>query len=632
MCGICGYIHFDRTKAADESVLKAMTDTMVHRGPDDSGLFVGANAALGHRRLAIIDLKTGHQPLFNEDKSIAIVCNGEVYNFKEIRKELEKRGHRFATSSDTEVIVHAYEEYGEDCVKKFNGMFAFCVWDKKRGRLFLARDRFGKKPLYYGVFNNQFIFGSEIKALLKHPDTKREIDMASVTRYLSYDYIPAPRSIFKDIYKLEAGCRLTVEGARVKYDPYWEIDPGPECLFDPAEARERIFSLFKRSVERRLISDVPLGVFLSGGIDSSCVVAAMAELMNPKDIKTFSVAFKDASYDESHAARTVAGRFGTDHKEKILEPDTMLDVLPKVIDEMDEPFADSSIIPTYLVSNFTRQYVTVALGGDGGDELFLGYPSFYAHKIRASLNALPAWLKAAALLPLKVFSKASRASYGATTLSSKAKRFVRGFDFPESISHQIWAGSFTPKGQSEIFLKGNGLDYDPYTIYGPTKYYFEKALDRDPMARAMYIYIKTYLTDDILAKVDRASMANSLEVRAPFLDTDFAEFAAKIPAVYKLKGLNPKWILKEAFRDKLPGGILARQKHGFAVPVGRWMRRELKGVLTDAVRKDKIAKEGIFDPEAVEEMTGAYLSGKTCNEREIWSIFMFELWYNRWIK
>ena len=605
-----------------------MMDTIAPRGPDDAGLFIGGEAALGHRRLSIIDLKTGHQPMFNSDGSKAIVYNGEVYNFLELKTALLGKGHLFNTNSDTEVVLHAYEEYGEDCVKHFNGMFALAIWDSRKKVLFLAKDRFGKKPLYYTVADNQFIFGSELKALLKHPAVRREIDLNALSKYLAYEYVPSPYSIFKNIYKLEAGSRISVKSGEVHKDRYWDLSFNTQKKFDHREAGPRLLELLKESVRKRLISDVPLGVFLSGGIDSSAVVSQMAELMEPKDIKTFSIGFKERSFDESDDARRVAEYFGTDHHEEILSPGVMLDVFPRILDILDEPFADSSIIPTYLVSKFTKQHVKVALGGDGGDEFFLGYPSFLAHKLYGYFGFLPGPIRK---LPFKLLLKCMRPSNDYMSLYFKIMRFSRGLDFPEAVRHQAWIGSFTPEEQRSLFDPGkflvNGSD-----IYETTKRYFQNAKGLDPLDRAIYIYIKTYMTDDILAKVDRAGMANSLEVRAPFLDTEFTEYAAGIPASFKLKNFTSKWILKEALKGKLPEENIGKRKQGFAVPVAKWLKEDLKGMLLDAFRKTKIEREGIFNYSYVDGLIKEFLANKNDTRKEIWALFMFEMWYDKWMK
>lgn len=626
MCGICGCVNLDRSKHPSEAVVKDMASVLAPRGPDDSGIYIKDNIALGHRRLSIIDLEGGHQPMLNDDGSVAIVYNGEIYNFREIRETLIKKGRRFRTNSDTEVIIRSYEEYGEDCLKYFNGMFAFALWDRQRESLFLARDRFGKKPLYYAVFDNQFIFGSELKSVLRHPSVKREIDHAALRKYLAYEYVPSPFSIFRNIYKLEAGTKLLLKNGRKKIEGYWDISfEKPDSRFDLKKCESQLLALLKESVKKRLISDVPLGVFLSGGIDSSAIVCMMSELMSPKDIKTFSIGFSERSFDESSSARRVAGYFGTDHHEETLKPRTMLDIFPDILRLLDEPFADSSIIPTYLVSRFTRQHVKVALGGDGGDELFLGYPSFLAHRINGCMRFLPKTIKKA---PLQLLAAITPFSNDYMTLNFKARRFLKGFDYPEEVRHQVWLGSFAPVQQQKLF-KDSVPVADTYDL---TEKFFEESATSDPLAKAAYIYIKTYMTDDILTKVDRASMANSLEVRAPFLDTEFAEFAAKIPSGFKLNNFKTKWILKDALKGRLPGDILSKPKQGFAVPVARWLKEDLKPLLFEAFDKSKIEKEGIFDYSYINRLMKEFISDKNDTRKEIWALFMFEMWYDRWMK
>lgn len=618
MCGICGYIHLDNSKRAREDILKPMMSALVPRGPDDEGFFLKDNVALGHRRLSIIDLETGNQPMFSEDGSIAIVYNGEIYNFRSLKKILSDKGHEFKTHSDTEVIIHAYEEYGQDCLQYFNGMFAFAIWDSNKKSLFLARDRFGKKPLYYAFFDNQFIFGSELKSILKHPSARKEIDLSALSKYLAYEYVPSPYSIFKNINKLEAAHKITLKNGALKKERYWDIAFVRVRPFNLESAEAEMLKLLKESVARRLVSDVPLGVFLSGGLDSSAVVYMMSQLMDPKEIKTFSIKFKEGSFDESSDARRVADFFGTDHREETLSPRAMLEVFPKVLGLLDEPFADSSIIPTYLVSRFTRQHVKVALGGDGGDELFMGYPSFMAHKLSAYFNML--------FYPFKrQLAGIDAGSHDYTA------RFLRGMGFPKEIRHQVWTGAFTPSEEKKLFLPDKGLDYDPLNIYNLTGDFFQAARKLNSLDRAIYIYIKTYMTDDILVKVDRASMANSLEVRAPFLDTEFANFVAGISPSFKLKSFRPKWILKDALRGKLPEETLNKPKHGFAVPVAKWLKNDLKPLLFEALDKKKITKEGIFNYSYIKGLMQDFIGSGKDAEKEIWALFMFEMWYDKWM-
>ncbi len=628
MCGICGYIHFDKSRRPSEAILKRMADTLAQRGPDDEGFYIRDNIGFGHRRLSIIDLQGGHQPMTNNDGSIAIVYNGEIYNFPELKGILTAKGHRFKTNSDTEVIIRAYEEYGDDCLTHFNGMFAFALYDSRNDTVLLARDRYGKKPLYYGIFDKQFIFGSELKSMLKHPSVARRIDMDALAKYLSYEYVPAPYSIFKNIYKLEAGSKLILRGGDVKVSHYWDLSFKKKAVTDLEEVKKNILDLLRESVRKRLISDVPLGVFLSGGIDSSAVVAMMAELMDPKDIKTFSIGFREKDFDESSDARRVADHLGTDHREEILSTDVMLDVFPQVADLLDEPFADSSIIPTFLVSRFARKHVTVALGGDGGDEFFLGYSAYKAHKLDAILRNIPGFAKA---LPLGLLSRSVSSCKDYRSPSYYRKRFLRGLEFPEAVRHQVWTGSFTSEDQKRLYLPQSLPDLDPMKVYASTAEVFKSSAHLDPLDRAIYIYVKTYMTDDILAKVDRASMANSLEVRAPFLDPDLTEYVSSLPSELKLSNFTTKWILKEALKGKLPAENLGKRKQGFVMPVELWLKTGLKGLLLDTFSRKKIEKEGIFDYSYIKNMLDGYISDTKDTRREFWTLFMFEIWYDKYM-
>jgi asparagine synthase (glutamine-hydrolysing) len=630
MCGICGYINLEGRPISDDGVLKEMTRALTHRGPDDEGFFIDANAALGHRRLSIIDLEKGHQPLFNEDGSLAIVYNGEIYNFPELKAELVNKGYAFRTNSDTEVLLKSYEAFGAGCLGKLNGMFALAIWDKKTKSLFLARDRFGKKPLYYGVFDNTFLFASELKSIFRNPKIRVEIDRLALAKYFSYDYIPAPGTILKNVHKLEAGHYLVLKNGGLNKYRYWDFTFKPDRLKprDFEEGKHTLSMLLRESVRKRLISDVPLGVFLSGGIDSSAVVAMMSTLMEPKDIKTFSIGFGDKTYNEADSAMLVARHFKTDHYEKILTPDMMLDIIPRVMDIIDEPFADSSIIPTHMVSRFAREHVKVALGGDGGDELLMGYMSFVAHRIAGYYDKVPGPGKKL----VKFFADKIPGKSDYNSLYSKFYRFLRGFEYAQGARHQVWIGSLTPAEQKPLFLDNELEEYfDPTNIYDESDAYFNAYPELPHIDKVEYIYIKTYLTDDILAKVDRASMATGLEVRAPFLDKDVAEFTGSMPNNFKLNGHRTKFILKEAMKGILPGEILRKRKHGFAVPVGSWFRSELKGLLLETFEKKKIEKEKIFRYSYIESLLKEHFSGKKDNSRLIWALFVFETWYNKWV-
>jgi asparagine synthase (glutamine-hydrolysing) len=623
MCGITGIA--DLGGPVRPEVLRRMTNTLRHRGPDEESYHIpvpaagGAAVGFGFRRLAIIDLLGGRQPMCNEDGAIWIVCNGEIYNHADLRLELEAKGHTFRTHSDVEPLLHLYEEHGADCLAKVNGMFALAIWDAQNQTLFLARDRLGKKPLYYRHTPARLIFGSEVKALLTHPDCPRELDARNLSKYLAYEYVPSPHCIFKGIHKLPAGHWLTWKNGQTRLGRYWDLkfSSGPDGRSEneiAGELRERL----KESVRRRLISDVPLGVFLSGGIDSSSVVAMMAELMPPAQIKTFAIGFEEKSFDESGHARRLAGYFGTDHREQILQSKTLLEMLPEVAAFLDEPLADASIIPTYLLSKFTRQHVTVALGGDGGDELFAGYPTFQAHRM-AGFYKMPRLLHERMIQPLAECLPVSSDNF---SLDFKVKRFLRGMGRRPEIRDQFWMGSFTPAEQRSL-LHGPAPEIDAYDDVLEAE---KNCGSGNSMERLIYLYCKFYLQDCILTKVDRASMACSLEVRAPFLDYTFVEFVNAIPFRLKLKGLTAKYILKKAMRDKLPPEILGRGKKGFGIPVAKWFRNGLREPLLDLLSESRIRRQGIFNPAEITRLVDEHLRGTKDNRKQLWTLFMFELW------
>ena len=627
MCGIAGIVEIARP--VEREALHGMTDALRRRGPDDEGYYVadsqgsGASVGFGFRRLAIIDLEGGKQPMSNEDGSLWIVCNGELYNHQELRLELQAKGHRFRTQCDVEALLHLYEERGIDCVTAVNGMFAAAIWDAKAQTLFLARDRLGKKPLYYRATPTQFLFGSEVKALLQHPDCPRELDRRSLSKYLAYEYVPSPHCIFKGINKLAAGHSLTWKHGQTRIQRYWDVR-FPEPIRRPeAEIAEELRARLKEAVRLRLISDVPLGVFLSGGIDSSSVVAMMAELRPASQIKTFAIGFEEQSFDESRHARRVAEFFGTEHHQEILQSRVLLDMLPEVAAFLDEPFADASIIPTYLLSRFTRRHVTVALGGDGGDELFAGYPTFPAHRV-ARFYGVPRAIHNRFVLPLANLLPVSTENF---SFDFKVKRFLRGAGVRASIRDQIWLGSFTPSEQDSL-LEGMSGEIDNYEDIAQME---ADCPASDPVQRLVYQYCKLYLSEDILVKVDRASMACSLEVRAPFLDYTFVEFANSIPSELKLKGLKAKYILKQAMRGKLPADILARGKKGFGIPIAKWFRSDLKDLVQDALSPRRIKEQGIFNHRTIERLLAEHLQSARDNRKELWTLFMFQLWFEKYL-
>ncbi|GAX60368.1 asparagine synthetase [Candidatus Scalindua japonica] len=648
MCGIAGIICKEGNRL-ERNFLENMTNALKHRGPDDQGIYINRNLdqngqsdsetghskvkiGLGHRRLSIIDVsENGRQPMANENETVWISYNGEIYNYRELKNDLIPHGHVFRSNSDTEVIIHGYEQYGEEIFNKLNGMFALGLWDAKREVLYLVRDRYGQKPLYYWHTSTDIAFSSELKSLTKYPYIKKEIDIHSLSRYLSYEYIPAPHSIIKDVKKLLPGHFLRWEAGNVQIKQYWQIQfNGTEAIHSLSlpEIEHQLVDMLKRSVERRLISDVPLGVFLSGGIDSSCIVALMSELMSTDQIKTFSIGFEEESFDESNYAKSVSRLFGTTHHEQILTPEKMIKILPEVWDFIDEPFADASIIPTYLLSKFTREHVTVALGGDGGDELFAGYDSFQAHVISRYYEKIPGFLHN--FIAKQIIPRIP-VSINNMSLDFRMKQFLKGISYKPSIRNQVWLGSFTKEEQ-----KGFLSEDINHIINGSNPYDdISQALDgmkfRDSLDEIIFCYSHFYLANDILTKIDRASMATSLEARSPFLDVEFAEFVNNLPSKLKLRGLARKYILKRSLKNKLPKEILFRKKKGFGVPLAKWFKKELKQNLLEVLSPSRIRKEGLFNADAITVLLNDHFSGRKDNRKYIWTLFMFEMWKEKFI-
>src|SRR5215813_11768375 len=535
MCGITGWANLDpRTSLREggEELLRSMCDRMVHRGPDSEGYLMDDGIALGMRRLAIIDLVTGEQPTFNEDHSVAVILNGEIYNYRELRTDLEKRGHTFRSASDTEVLPHLYEQYGREMVNHLNGMFAFALWDAKRRRLFLARDRFGEKPLYWGVFDNTLLFASEPKVLLAHPAVQPSLNLQALRQYLSFDYVAAPLSIYEGINKLQAAHSLTLEDGRVEIQKYWQLSyKKTEPVPSEGEAAEHLRELLGDAVRMRLVSDVPLGILLSGGIDSS-TVAALAVPGSTETVRTFSISFAEASFDESLYARAVAKYLGTDHHEERFSADLVANLVSEIGAWMDEPFSDPSLLPTYLLSRFTRKHVTVALGGDGGDELFAGYPMYQGHRWAELYQRVPRVIRRGMVEPLVKLLPVKTKNL---SLDYKATKFIVGTRYDPVARHHVWFGSFTPDEQ-EALLTADTLSVTDGDVYRKARQMAAECDSEDIVTRMQNLDTRLYLAEDILTKVDRASMAVSLEVRAPFLDPRVAEFAASLPCNYKLRG------------------------------------------------------------------------------------------------
>ncbi len=622
MCGIAGMVGRD---PVDSEVLARMTAVLRHRGPDDEGFFSrryddGTSVGLGFRRLSIIDLQTGNQPLSNETGSVQLVFNGEIYNYRELRRDLEARGHRFATQADTEVIVHLYEDEGSRCVRRLNGMFAFALWDEAGRELLLARDRFGKKPLYYTDTGEALMFGSELKSLLEHPRCPRELDHDSLAAYLALEYVPTPSSIFRDVHKLPAGHLLRWRERRASVEPYWDLEFSHDEPKSDREYVEEFRALLTEAVRRRLVSDVPLGAFLSGGVDSSSIVALMSEALPPGAVKTFTIGFAEKSFDESTVARRVAEHYETEHHEEVFTPDAMVDLLPTVVEVLDEPFADPSVLPTYVLSRFARQFVTVALGGDGSDELLAGYPTFTAERF-AKAYRVPRSLHDRLILPLADRLPVSTDNF---SVDFKLKRFLLGATLPTAARHPTWLGAIPGDAQARLLL---GSASDPLVSWSSA---YASARTSDPLERLIYAYVKTYLQDDILTKVDRASMACSLEVRAPFLDVELADFLGRVPSSAKLRRLDTKHLLKRAMDGVLPEGIARRPKKGFGIPVAKWLKTSLREQLESELSDSRLRAQGLFDSREVQRLVSEHMSGRYDHRKPLWTLFVFQLWHRRW--
>ncbi len=627
MCGIAGTLSFNHEKFACLDLLRAMSDQLIHRGPDEEGFYRDRGVGLALRRLSIIDLVSGQQPMTNEDGSLVVVFNGEIYNYRELRDRLAHK-HTFKTECDTEVLLHLYEEKEAGMLDDLNGMFAFALWDKKRGLLFCARDRAGQKPFFYAFHNNHFVFASELKAILKFSTELKTLDPASLSKYFAYEYIPSPHTIFKKIKKLPAAHFLKVRASgEFEIKPYWHLPLKGETNGQTTdETSERLLFLFRQAVRRQLASDVPLGAFLSGGVDSSAVVASFRHLYPKHPLSTFSIGFEEKAFDESPHAKKVAQYFNTSHFVRKINPSEVIGGLPKIIEMMDEPFSDSSIIPTYFLSHFARQRVKVALGGDGGDELFAGYPTFLGHSWLSRLDRPSlGWLKSlftAMVSRLPV----SFSNYGPEFL---LKQFVRGFGHETEIANQIWLGPFPPFEQQRLFRNPENFLLDTENVFENIFSFIRKGSETNRTNRLLSYYFHFYFAEDILAKVDRASMAHSLEVRSPFLDKDFMEYAASLSPQLKLKGFCTKFIFKKAMKNILPEVIIRRRKQGFCMPLGHWFRRELKDPLMDALSVNRIKSSGLFNVGFVQRLMETHLSGQKNNWKQLWSLFVFQSWCDR---
>jgi asparagine synthase (glutamine-hydrolysing) len=628
MCGIAGFVN-RAGEAAERSIVERMTAALAHRGPDGEGVHVSGPAALGHRRLSIIDVAGGAQPMSNEDGTLWVTYNGELYNELEIRRELEAKGHRYKNFSDTESLVHLYEEEGVDFVRRLNGMFALALWDEERHRLVLARDRMGQKPLFYAPLpGGGLAFGSEPKALLRHPGIGRSLDLDSLARYLFYEYIPAPYSIWRGVRKLPRASVLVWENGSCRVDRYWEAPaPVPQAAGEPfTEVAANFWRLFRCAVARHRRSDVPLGVFLSGGVDSSSVAAALCEVEPARNVHTFSIGFQDPSFDESRHSREVARFLGTDHHERTFAVSQVYELLPEVATWLDEPFGDASVLPTHLLSRFARGEVKVVLGGDGADELLAGYPTFEAERAAGLYRRLPGRAKALAAAAVERLP----VNHGNFSLDFKLKQFLRGAAEPLPLAHQRWLGSFTGPELTRLLANESGglpLDVEAEHLALATSL----APLADPLSRSLALYQETYLPEDILTKVDRASMACGLEVRAPFLDTELVDSVQRLPAQFKYGRKQTKRLLKGAVSGRLPGSILVRPKKGFGIPVARWLRGDLAPLLNRLLDPARLDRQGLFRPDEVARRVAEHQSGVRDHRKPLWTLMMFQLWYDSWL-
>jgi asparagine synthase (glutamine-hydrolysing) len=619
MCGLTGIFEYERPTEIPQDLVHRMNETIVHRGPDDEGIFVGPGIGLGFRRLSIIDVAGGHQPISNEDGTIWVMLNGEIYNYPELSKEMLSRGHRLATRSDTETIVHLYEEYGEECFARLRGMFAIIIWDSRNRKLLMARDRVGKKPLFYAADRKRIMFGSELKVLLAADGMPRDIDSQALYDYFSLGYIPAPKTIYRAARKVLPGHYVTVSADGSLYEKsYWELSFGETENRTEAEWCELVRHQICEATRVRLMSDVPLGAFLSGGVDSSAVVAMMAHLMK-QPVTTCSIGFGEKEFDESKYARQVSDQFHTDHHEQVVKPDA-LSIVDKLAWHYDEPFADSSAIPTYYVSKIAREQVTVALGGDGGDENFAGYRRYYFDLLENRMrNRVPAGVRSTVFGSLGRFypglAWAPRMFRAKATFQSLSRDPLEGYFNSISI--------FRPDEKPKLFLDGFRNELRNYDTIEVLRHHYDRAGTEDPLSRIQYVDIKTYLTDDILAKVDRASMAVSLEVRAPLLDHQLMETAARIPSSFKLRGREGKYIFKKAMESTLSKDTLYRSKQGFAVPLARWFRHELKEMARETIFG---VKDGILDHQYLEKIWTEHQRGSFDRSAYLWTVLMFRKW------
>jgi len=622
MCGIAGIAAFAGASSPNEYMIRAMCDTIVHRGPDDEGIDVRDNVALGMRRLAIIDLPGGKQPVFNEDHTVRTVFNGEIYNFRELRAQLEKSGHKFSTSSDTEVLVHGYEEWGVDLPKHLNGMFAFAIHDMANRRLFIARDHLGIKPLFYFFDGKHLIWGSEVKTILSTRLVERDLEMSSLGEFLAWEYIPGQGTLFSNIHKLEPGYLIDIDLTNPACEPeaYWDIPLRDESLQHSDDDWEAMVTdKIHQCVKRQLISDVPLGAFLSGGVDSSLVVSSMQQA------STFSIGFDDPSYNELDYARKVAGHLGVKHTFEVIEPHVS-DMFDHLMTFMDDPIGDFSIFPTFLVSRLARQHVTVALSGDGGDELFGGYETYLADNAARYYSYIPGMLRRGVIAPIIESISPRPEKKG---IVNKVKRFVEGANLPDSLSHTRWRIFAAESMQAKLFTP-EALQQMTRPIDEHINQLFKRAGPRSRLASSLYVDVKSYLSDNCLVKVDRMSMANSLESRVPMLDRELVELAFQVPDHLKLNQGNIKVLLKKIAAKQIPRECVYRQKEGFSIPIKHWLGTQFRPIMEELLDTKRLQQEGIFNVKTINKLKHDHLSGRANHSHVLWSLMVFQAWRRRW--
>jgi asparagine synthase (glutamine-hydrolysing) len=626
MCGIVGFVN-KKGSGTTRSVLERMCDAIAHRGPDDDGFYLDGSAALGMRRLAIIDVAGGHQPIHNADKTKWIVFNGEIYNYQQIRRELDSQGHEFYTNSDTEAIVHLYERYGPDCVQHLRGMFAFAIWDEIEKTLFIARDRVGKKPLLYShQKNGDLIFGSEFRALLEHPTVSREVDLDAIDSYFSYLCIPAPQTAFKDIRKLEPGHWLRWKNGEIETRRYWTPDFSKKIKIGEEEAIQETTRILRESTRLRMISEVPLGAFLSGGVDSSTIVALMAQ-ESSQPVKTFSIGFEEEDFSELKYAKRVAEYVGAEYNEFVVKPDAM-EVLPTLVEHYGEPYADSSAIPTYYVSKETRKHVTVALNGDGGDESFAGYERYAAMKAAETYHRFPVALRKALIEMPVSFLPSSEIQ---KSRIRDVKRFLQAASLPKAERYFRWSSTFNRDAKKEIYTEEFARNIAGNNAFHFLEEWLVKANGAGVLDATLLTDQMTYLPNDLLVKVDIASMAVSLEARSPFLDHHLIEFAASLPENLKMRGFQTKSLLKKVAARLVPRDVIYRRKMGFGVPIGKWFRNEMKDFVREVLLSERSLKRGIIKQAILEKYIEEHITGKRDHAFQIWTLLMLELWFQRFI-